>query len=296
MSDTRPSLENRLSSRLSRSYSPTGRLMERVARHAGSQTPLVQENERRLGNLSRLESFGSGFGTLGAMVSRLAARGSFRSAMPAYGSWGGGEFVTEAPPWFAAPEVEAPREFVSGWHQSSSRSQTSVSRRAMSTAKVARQASRPPGFSARRSAARAPELVAASLPDAVSAGFVAAPTTTSRYGVSTGWSQPMGRGLARSSSSRPVSALSRAAAAGMTSGGVGARVARVAASPQAPAAARVLARAAGTRMGAARRAVARFARLGGATRVGGLGGGANGRFGARGSLLLDLAMDAERDA
>ena len=255
MSDTSPTpLENRLSSRLSRSFAPGNRLMERVARHAGAHTPVQRANERVLGSISRMESFGSG--VLGAIISRLSTRGAFRAAMPAYGSWGGGEFVTQAPPWMAAPvEPEAPvGPAPSPWY-SPMRGINPTVRGVPSTASIARSAARPPGFSgARRSAMAAPELPTAGLPAALLPSSAPVSTATTASG---SWSRPLSTAaVARSASSRPVSALARAAVAGMTNDLAPARVAR-SSRGVAPAAARVLSRAAGTELGAARRAVSR---------------------------------------
>ncbi len=254
MSDVRPSLENRLSSRLTRSFSPAGRLMERVARHAGSETPIQRANERRLGIVSRLEAFGGG--ALGALISRLESRGGFRASSPAYRSFSAAEFVTQAPPWMAEPVAEAPAAPVSSPWYSPMRAISPRGTSVASTTAVARQASRALGFGgARRSAMRAPDLVTANAPArSVAAAGVQASAPVAR----SSWSRPIGAAAVARSASRPVSALSRAAAAGMAqSEFVGARVARSAPSLGTPSVHRALSRAAGTDLGAARQAVSR---------------------------------------
>jgi len=253
MSDVRPSLENRLSSRLSRSLSPGNRLMERVARHSGDFTNTQRASDRRLGMLSRMEAFGAGH--LGALISRLATRGAFRSSMPAYGSFGDA-FVTQAPPWLASGAEEAPEAAApaSGWYQSM-RAITPRVPTFGANASIARSAARPPGFSgARRSALSSPELISAAPPirGAGSTPFVGASVARSS------WGRPVGTATVARSSSRPVSALSRAAAAGMAASDfVGARVARQSRMVGAPSVHRALSRASGTEYGAADSAVSR---------------------------------------
>lgn len=228
MSDNRPSLENRLSSRLSRSFSPAGRLLERVARHAGNFSPVQRLTERQLGSIARRESFG---GLIGQLASRLETRGEVRPSSPSWGTWGAQTYVTQAPPWMA-PEAEAPAAPVqrSGWFQGFQGSAVVGWGRSpgSTTGALARSATRPPGFASRSAVARsaAPALTAALPP-------------------------------VRRSSARPVSALARAEAAGLGGGSsfVGARTA----GPADLGVARALGRASGQQLGAARSAVQRAA-------------------------------------
>lgn len=228
MSDNRPTLENRLSSRLSRSFSPAGRLLERVARHAGNFSPVQRLTERQLGSIARRESFG---GLIGQIASRLETRGEVRPASPSWGTWGTQTFVTQAPPWMA-PAAEAPAAPIqrSGWFQSHQGANVVGWGRSpgSTTGALSRSATRPPGFASRSAVARS----------AASALATAAPPV-------------------RRSSARQVSALARAEAAGLGGGSAfsGARTA----GPGNLGVARALGRASGQQLGAARSAVRRAA-------------------------------------
>ena len=228
MSDTRPSLENRLSSRLSRSTA-ADRLLQRAALHAGGGSVLSRLAERREQTAYRREAVGSSL--LDTLISRLATRGAFRAASPVFGAWGGtDEVVRSLPPWLSrqrAAEEPVPQVRRSPWIGAASGWNQPIVPVA-STARVARQAARPAGFrqgEARRSAIAAPDLFNAGLGLSRAAGVSAALTTTDGFarrsasGVGAlgfGRDAGLGRGpaLARSASrsARATTAVSRAAA------------------------------------------------------------------------------------